>query len=307
MSFSDLKKKSTTSFQKLNEQLQKMNTGYTESTTNDYWYPEVDKAGNGYAVIRFLPAPEGEDLPFVRIWDHGFQGPGGWYLEKSLTTLGKPDPCTEYNSKLWNEDGSNTAKEQVRKQKRRLSYHANIYVIKDPAKPENEGKVFLYRFGKKIFDKLNDLMNPQFPDEEPINPFDFWNGANFNLKMRNVEGYRNYDKSEFSKQSPLGSDEELEVIWQQQKSLQGLIAADKFKSYDELKTRLHKVLQLDGSTTSRMSTDEDELSIDTPTLKKEVQPKQMTADKPGWATSATATASDEDDSDLDFFKNLAKD
>lgn len=299
MSFSDLKKKSNDSFKKLNEQLQKMNTQYSESSDDKYWYPNVDKAGNGYAVIRFLPAPEGEDIPFVRVWDHAFQGPGGWYIEKSLTTIGKPDPVTEYNSKLWNDDGSNAAKEQVRKQKRRLAYHTNIYVVKDSANPENEGKVFLFRFGKKVFDKLNDLMNPQFPDEEPVNPFDLWTGANFNLKIRNVDGYRNYDKSDFSKPGPLSNDDdELEEIWKKTYPLQPLVSSDQFKSYDDLKARLYKALQLDGSVKKVVS--EDAFIEQQPMARKEV-PAKSTKETPPWSKPST-----DDDDDLEFFKALSK-
>ena len=224
-SFSALKQARSSSFDKLNSQLQKMGTQSSSNSDDNFWKLEVDKAGNGYAIIRFLPAPKGEDMPFVRKWDHGFQGPGGWYIEDSLTTLGQDDPVSEYNSQLWN-SGIEANKDIARKQKRRLSFIANIYVVKDPANPQNEGRVMQYKFGKKIFDMLNDVMNQQFPDEAPINPFDFWEGANFNLKARNVEGYRNYDKSDFSAPGALTkpdgsgmSDEELEGIWESQGSL----------------------------------------------------------------------------------------
>ena len=173
-SFSQLK--NNRSFDNLNAQLQKLGGNEQKSFGDDrLWKPDVDKAGNGYAVLRFLPAPEGEDMPFVRIWDHGFQGPGGWYIENSRTTLGDADPVSEYNSQLWN-SGIESNKDIVRKQKRRLSFYSNIYVVNDPAHPENEGKVFLYKYGKKIFEKLEDLMNPQFPDDAAVNPFDFWEG-----------------------------------------------------------------------------------------------------------------------------------
>lgn len=313
MSFADLKKQSKSSFAKLNDQLQKLNSQYTSANDDsaEYWYPDVDKAGNGYAVIRFLPAPEGEDMPFVRLYDHGFQGPGGWYIENSLTTIGQTDPVGEYNSKLWNDDGSNAAKEQVRKQKRRLSYHANIYVVKDPAKPENEGKVFKYKFGKKIFDKLNDLMNPQFPDEEPINPFDFWSGANFNLKIRNVEGYRNYDKSDFSSSAPLMDDDsELETIWKQCYSLKAIVAPDRFKTYDELKARLHKVLQLDAPAQNvereyvreQPAAQREEMDF-TPRFKEAAaeEPKSTSNDT-GWKSPGGKT--DDDDDLQSFFNSL---
>ena len=197
VNFADLKKNRTDSFSKLNDQLQKLNQGYNNDDGN-FWKPEVDKAGNGYAVLRFLPAPGGEDMPFVRIYDHGFQGPGGWYIENSLTTLGQKDPVSEYNRELWN-SGHDADKETVHKQKRKLSYYSNIYVVKDPTNPQNEGKVFLFKYGKKIFDKIMEAMQPEFEDETPINPFDFWEGADFKVKIRKVDGYWNYDKSEFSR------------------------------------------------------------------------------------------------------------
>jgi len=310
-SFSALKKARTNSFDKLNSQLQKMTTPSGGNGNEDYWKLEVDKAGNGYAVFRFLPAPQGEDMPFVRMWDHGFQGPGGWYIENSLTTLGQEDPVSEYNSKLWNEDGSNAAKEQVRKQKRRLSFHANIYVVKDSANPQNEGKVFKYKFGKKIFDMLNDAMNPQYEDETPINPFDFWAGADFKLKARNVEGYRNYDKSEFAAPAPLAdpdgnalSDEQLEEIWNQQHSLQEIIDPKNFKSYNELKAKLYKVLALDGSSHAPTNTAED----DDPGMDFTPKFQERSAPAMAEAPSPTISSSDDDDDDtLDFFKSLADD
>lgn len=305
MSFADLKKQSSSSFAKLNDQLQKLNTSYKESGNENYWYPEVDKAGNGYAVVRFLPAPEGEDMPFVRMYDHAFQAAGGWYIENSLTTIGKQDPIGEYNSKLWNEDGSNEAKAQVRKQKRRLSYHANVLIVKDPAKPENEGKVFLYRFGKKIFDKLNDVMNPQFPDEAPVNPFDFWEGANFNLKIRNVEGYRNYDKSDFSAPSALSSDDaQLESTWKQQHSLKEIISEDKFKTYEQLQARMQKVLQLDsGSRGFDPARDGIELEERAPAKEMSFSPSFEEKKTPA---PSTATAKSDDDDDLEFFRSLSE-
>ena len=207
------------------------------------WKPTMDKSGNGYAVIRFLPACEGEDLPWAKVWNHAFQGPTGqWYIENSLTTLGNNDPVSEYNSKLWN-SGIESDKETARKQKRKLQYFANIYVVSDSANPQNEGKVFLYRFGKKIFDKVMEAMQPDFEDESPINPFDFWNGANFKLKLRKVDGYWNYDKSEFEGVSALSEDDDvLEGIYKKQYSLNEFTAASNFKSYDELKTRLDMVL-----------------------------------------------------------------
>ena len=243
MSFKDLKKQSKLGSltAKLVKEVEKMNN--TGGNTDDrIWKLDVDKSGNGYAVIRFLPAPEGEDLPFVKLYSHAFQGPGGWFIENSLTTLGQKDPVSEYNSLLWN-NGTDAGKETARKQKRKLTYVSNIYVVKDPANPENEGKVFLYKYGKKIFDKLTAAMQPEFEDEEAIDPFDFWQGANFKLKAKNVAGYRNYDSSEFAAQSPLLDDDDaMEALWKKQFSLAEIVAPDQFKTYDELKTRLDYVL-----------------------------------------------------------------
>ena len=229
--FAALKRERTTSFDKLTKEVEKLSSNNQQNRNEDdrYWKPETDKAGNGYAVIRFLPAPQGEDVPFVRIWNHGFQGPGGWYIENSLTTIGQQDPVGEYNSKLWN-SGNESDKDIVRKQKRRLTYISNIYIVSDPSNPQNEGKVFLYKYGKKIFDKINEQMNPTFQDETAVNPFDLWEGANFKMKIRHVEGYRNYDKSEFDAPSPLlEDDDEMEKVWNSQHSLAAFIAPDQFK------------------------------------------------------------------------------
>ena len=243
MSFADLKKQSRAGSltDKLIKQVEKLNSG--ESGGDDrFWKPEVDKGGNGYAVIRFLPAPEGCELPWAQVWSHAFQGPGGWYIENSLTTIGGKDPVGEYNRELWN-SGSDRDKETARKQKRKLSYYTNIYVVNDPAHPENEGRVFIYKFGKKIFDKITEAMQPQFADEQSVNPFDFWEGANFKLKIRKVEGYWNYDKSEFDKPSPLLSDDEkLERIYKNLNDLNEFSAAKNFKSYEDLKKRFDYVL-----------------------------------------------------------------
>lgn len=302
VNFADLKKNRASSFNKLNEQLSKMGQSYSNDDDNKYWKPEVDKAGNGFAVIRFLPPPQGEDMPFVRIWDHGFQGPGGWYIENSLTTLGLPDPVSEHNSELWN-SGIESNKEIARKQKRRLSYVSNIYVVRDPNRPENEGKVFLFKYGKKIFEKLNDLMNPQYEGEQAINPFDLWEGANFQLKIRNYEGYRNYDKSDFSSLCPLHADDEvMEKIWEQEYSLKEIVDPKNFKSYEELKAKLHRVLGFDGGksapTTSAVEDDDQEMDFK-PNFKERSAPKMAEAPSPSF--------DEEDDDSLSFFKNLAED
>lgn len=282
----------------LTAKVAKLSGGEGKSSDDRFWKPEVDKAGNGYAVFRFLPAPPNEEFPFVRIFDHGFQGPGGWYIENSLTTIGQQDPVSEYNSKLWNSVDSDTAPErkQARDQKRRLHYISNIYIVSDPAHPENEGKVFLFKYGKKIFDKLNEAMNPQFADETPMNPFDLWAGANFKLKIRQVEGYRNYDKSEFDKSKPLFEDDDaMELVWKSEHSLQEFLAASNFKSYDELKARLTQVLS-----------DPTERSRVVKRAEEEGESWARQEEAPKFKESAPADLPEEEgDESLEFFKNLA--
>ena len=260
------------------------------------WKPVMDKSGNGYAVIRFLPAPKDESLPWAKVWNHAFQGPTGqWYIENSLTTLGQNDPVSEMNSAYWN-SGVESDKEFARRQKRKLQYFANIYVVEDPANPENEGKVFLYRFGKKIFDKCKEAMQPAFKDETPVNPFDFWEGANFKLKIRKVDGYWNYDKSEFGAAEALfDNDDKLEDVWGKQYSLEEFTSPSNFKSYDELKTRLDNVLAgkttVGNVTTSFVEDDPVTVTVDT---KEEPAP--------------TVTVSDDDDEDsMSYFEKLASD
>ena len=302
MSFAAMKKNRQSQIDKLSGELSKLNQS-TPRDDDGFWKPEVDKSGNGSAIIRFLPAPNGEDVPFVRIWDHGFQGPGGWFIEKSLTTLGEKCPVSEYNSMLWN-SGTEADKTFVRqKTKRRLSFVSNIYVVKDPSNPDNEGQVFLYKYGKKIFDKLQDQMTPEFDDETPVNPFDLWDGANFRLKIRKVEGYRNYDKSEFdSSAALLDDDEKLEEIWNSEKSLSDLVDPKHFKSYDELKSKLYRVLALDGGGTANTVT-ADELSEPKP--QKQRKAKQTTEEAPPWDESVSESNDEEDG--LSFFKQLAED
>jgi len=245
MSFANLKKQSKLGSltAKLVKEVEKMNNNGA-SGDDRFWKLEVDKSGNGYAVIRFLPAPDKEDLPFVKLYSHAFQGPGGWYIENSLTTLGQKDPVSEHNSQLWN-SGVDSDKEVARKQKRKLSYYSNVYVVKDPSNPANEGKVFLFRYGKKIFDKVTAAMQPEFEDEQAINPFDFWAGANFKIKIKKVAGYWNYDSSEFAAPAPLLDDDDaMETVWKNEYSLAELVAPDQFKSYEDLKKRLDYVLGL---------------------------------------------------------------
>ena len=256
------------------------------------WKPELDKSGNGYAVIRFLPSPEGEDLPWAKVWNHAFQGPTGqWYIENSLTTIGQKDPVSEYNSKLWN-SGVESDKEIARKQKRKLQYFSNILVVSDPKHPENEGKVMLFRYGKKIFDKMMEAMQPAFEDETPINPFDFWEGAEFKLKIRKVDGFWNYDKSEFSAPSPISDDEsKIESIWKSQYSLAEKLDASNFKSYDELSTRFHAVIS--GTTTvGNVSEEMDDEPVATPVV--DTKPVE-----------SPTTSQEEEDDTMDYFSKLA--
>ena len=246
MSFADLKKKSG-SFEKLQAELDKVNNPVTSFGDDRFWKPELDKSGNGYAVIRFLPQPTGEDLPWVRIWSHAFKGPGGWYIENSLTTLNKKDPVSEYNTELWN-SGLEADKDTARKQKRILKYYSNVLIVSDPKHPENEGKIFLFRYGKKIHDKLAEVINPQFEDETAYDPFDFWKGANFKLKVRKVDGFWNYDKSEFDGSSEVfdGDEGKLEALYGKLYSLTQFLKEDNFKSYDDLKSKLNRTLTGSG-------------------------------------------------------------
>ena len=300
MSFANLKSRSG-DISKLVAAAEKAGGGEQKSYGDDrFWKPTVDKSGNGYAVIRFLPACEGEDLPWVKYWDHGFKGPTGqWYIENSLTSIGQDDPVSEMNSQLWN-SGVESDKDVARQRKRRLHYVSNIMVVDDPSNPSNNGKVFLYKFGKKIFDKIMDVMQPQFADEEPVNPYDFWEGANFKLKIRNVEGYRNYDKSEFAQASALSDDDEkLEGIYNSLYKLQDFVDPKNYKTYAELKAKLMRVL---GETGAPMGTAEsvtlDEVRSAAP-IREEAEPMAQES-----YTPQTSNDEDEDDT-LSYFKNLA--
>lgn len=302
-SFEQLKRNRQDSFSKLTEQLEKLNEkkSYGKDDEGNYWKPAVDKAGNGFAVIRFLPAPQGEDVPFVQMFDHGFQGPTGkWYIENSLTTIGQKDPVSELNSQLWNstKDDDHPNRQQARKQKRRLSYIANVYIVKDPANPENEGKVFLYKFGKKIWDKIQAVMYPEFEGDEAVNPFDLWEGANFRLKIRQVAGYRNYDQSQFDPKSPvLDDDAKLEEIWAKEHSLQKIVDPSNFKSYDELKKHLDMVLGATGGVSAT--------AADTDTDVAEYVPRAKVAEARTAPVAVADTIPADDDDDLSFFQNLA--
>jgi hypothetical protein len=301
--FDQLKKNRSKSLEKLNEQLSKLSTPKNQDDL-DYWKPERGADGNGFAIIRFLPAPAGEDVPFVQIFDHGFQGPTGqWYIEKSLTTIGKDDPVGEYNRKLWS-TGLESDKEIARKQKRRLKYVSNIYIIKDSAHPENEGQVKKFAYGKKIFDKLNDMMNPQFEDEDPVNIFDLWDGANFRLKIRMFEGYPNYDKSEFDKPSPLfDDDEKLEEVYNKCHSLKDLLDEKHYKTYEELEAKLNRVLGLTPTSTTKVksapsSTFEEDEEDESLSVKNNMKEKS--------APSMKEETNEDEDDDMAFFKKFAE-
>ena len=289
-SFANLKR-SSNSFDKLKKAVESTTQASEAGSKEDtrFWQPEVDKAGNGMAIIRFLPAPaaDGDDaLPWVRVFSHGFQGPGGWFIDNCLTTLNEKCPVCEHNNTLWN-SGIEANKDIARKQKRKLSYVANVLIVSDPANKENEGQIRLFKFGKKIFDKITEAMNPEFEDEKPVNPFDFWEGANFKLKIRNVEGYRNYDKSEFAEASALfdGDDAKLEELWKKEHGLKEFVEKKQFKSYDQLKSRLDKVLGFDGSA---------------PAAKSKASDTVLKHDDVPFDTSSNA-----EDEDLDYFKSLA--
>ena len=291
------------SIDKLVKAAEAVSTAKTESNSYDddrFWKPTRDKAGNGYAVVRFLPAREGEDLPWVRYWDHGFKGPTGlWYIENSLTSIGQPDPVSESNGLLWN-SGRDEDKALARERKRRLHYVSNVLVVSDPDNPQNEGKVFLYKFGKKIFDKIMDVMQPQFQDEKPVNPFDFWEGADFKLKIRQVEGYRNYDKSEFASPTGLyeGDDEKLEAVYNRLHSLSDFLDPKNYKSYAELSAKLSKVLGEAGvalTTAEAVTLDETAPS-----------PSFPTEPAPAAQQSNVTPSSDSDDDTMSYFAKLAQ-
>jgi hypothetical protein len=293
MDFSSLKRNSGD----LKEKLAKSAIATSEGSQNNdenFWKPEIDKAGNGQAVIRFLPASQedgGDSLPWVKVFSHGFKAEGGWLIDNCLTTNNESCPVCESNTKLW-DTGIDSNKNIARNRKRKLNYISNVYIVSDPKHPENEGKVFLFKFGKKIFDKITEAMNPQFEDETPINPFDFWKGADFKLKIRKVEGYQNYDKSEFDSPAPLSDDDaEMEKIWKSEFTLKDLVSADKFKTYDQLKSRLDKVL---GVESSEPKTTVQKFKAEQPKSKVDVEESTF---------EDTAT---NDDDDMEYFSRLVE-
>lgn len=305
LSLSELRKNRSSALQKFNSELEKLNSNNFKKEDERFWQPTVDKAGNGYAVIRFLDPPVGEDTPFVRLFDHGFKGPTGkWYIEQSRTTINEPDPVSEMNSELWNQ-GENSAGRKIVSgegsdrpgSKRRAAFVSNVLIIEDPDKPENNGKVFLFRYGKKIFDKLNDAMNPKFKDETPLNPFDLWEGANFKLKIRKFEGQRNYDKSEFDDKTigPVAdSDEGIEKIWKSEHSLAAFLDPKNFKSYDELKKKLNQVMDIGGTAATRAA-------AEAPRREEAPAPK---ATEPKEEKAAEPEQGGEEEEGLEFFKRL---
>lgn len=307
--FAPLRRTSASDLERLKEEMKKQNSNQREEDKR-FWAPQRDKAGNAYAVIRFLPEIKEGDVPFVKVFDHGFKGPGGWYIEKSLTTIGKDDPVSEFNSKLW-DSGIEANKEIARRQKRRLKYISNIYVVSDPKNPENEGKVFLFRYGKKIFDKINEKMNPQFPDEKPAYPFDWFEGCNFKLKVHMVGEFPNYDKSEFESSSQLADEKRMMQIAQQRYDLSEFVDPKRggFKSYEELKRRLNKVLGLDGGTQATGSEDDGEDKQSAPWNEDD---DRTTWSKPPVEVTPTtkpqvmaAPTQDPGGDELDFFKQIA--
>jgi len=306
MSLADLKKRRNNNISRLVEEAKKITTNEKKGKDDTYWQPGVDKSGNGFSVIRFMPAPKDESLPWVRYWDHGFKGPTGlWYIEKSLTTLGLPDPCSERNSLLWN-TGREEDKELARVRKRRLHYVSNVYVISDPSNRDNEGKVFKFVYGKKIFEKIVDLMQPQFEDESPIDPFDFWDGCDFKLKIRNFEGYRNYDKSEFAATTPFlnGDEKALEAVYDSLYSLAELVDPKTYPTYEELEKKLNRVLGTDG-TSAVMATAQQVMQLaDTEESPIAKMRTAVTAAVPSVA-SATSDGDDEDADMMEYFKKLA--
>ena len=295
MSFASLKKASGSSFAKLTKEIEKLQKPAGSAQVDErLWKPSLDKSGNGYAVIRFLPEPEGEELPWAQVWSHAFQGPGGWYIENSLTTLGQKDPVSDLNRELWN-SGKDSDKEIARKQKRKLSYYSNIYVVKDEMNPENEGKVFLYKYGKKIHDKIVAAAQPEFEDEQAINPFDLWNGADFRLKICKVAGFWNYDKSGFANPSTLEgkTDAELEATWKQCYSLKDFTSPSQFKTYEELETRLNSVLKVTPKRPDPETFEEEDTSQSVPDLRT------------GFGNKVESLQKD-DDVDLSYFAKLAE-
>jgi len=294
----DLKKKSL-SGQGIQDLIKKMEdqTKSKDSYKDDrLWRPEQDKSGNGFAIIRFLPPIKGEEVSLVQIYNHAFQGPGGWYIENSLTTIGQKDPVGELNNKLWN-SGLESDKDIARIRKRKLTYISNVYIVSDPSNPQNEGKVFLYKYGVKIYEKIKEAVKPEFKDEPEVDVTDFWKGANFRIKIRKVGGFTNYDKSEFDSPSVLSEDTaKLDRILSSMHPLQPFLDASNFKSYDELKTRMQEVLGGDVRATA-------------PNAAKTAEDvaEEMVEKKPSLKSKKPVEQDVDDESDaLSYFQKLAE-
>ena len=295
MGFGDMKKKSKSGIDELIKKMDDQTKAKDGFKDDRLWRPEQDKSGNGFAIIRFLPTADGEDVPWAKVYNHAFQGPGGWYIENSLTTIGQKDPVGELNNQLWN-SGLESDKDLARVRKRKLTYISNVYIVSDPSNPQNEGKVFLYKYGVKIYEKIQEAMKPEFNDEEPINPFDFWKGANFRIKIRKVGGFTNYDKSEFDSQSVLFDDDaKLEKIWKSEYPLLPFLDASNFKSYDELKTRMQEVLGGDVRATAPATKTAEDVA------------DEMVEKKPSLRSKKPVEQDVDDESDaLSYFQKLAE-
>lgn len=295
MGFGDMKKKSKSGIDELIKKMDDQTKAKDGFKDDRLWRPEQDKSGNGFAIIRFLPTADGEDVPWAKVYNHAFQGPGGWYIENSLTTIGQKDPVGELNNQLWN-SGLESDKDLARIRKRKLTYISNVYIVSDPSNPQNEGKVFLYKYGVKIYEKIQEAMKPEFNDEEPINPFDFWKGANFRIKIRKVGGFTNYDKSEFDSQTVLFDDDaKLEKIWKSEYPLLPFLDASNFKSYDELKTRMQEVLGGDVRATAPATKTAEDVA------------DEMVEKKPSLRSKKPVEQDVDDESDaLSYFQKLAE-
>ena len=299
-SFASLKKNRGSLKDKILEETDKLASG-GHSEDSRLWKPTADSAGNGTAVIRFLAPPEGEDVPFVRLFEHGFKGPGGWLFANCPTSIENDCPVCNYNTSMWDTEDK-TKQQWVRdNSKRKLSYYANILVVKDPAHPENDGKVFLFKFGQKIFEKIKFAMKPEFDDQDPMNPFDMWEGANFRLRMRNEKKgkseFRSYDDSVFDSVSAISDDDdEIKAVWDQAYSLQEFVDPSQFQSFDELQAQVVRVFKLDTDVSTGLKIDEDEHQEEEPVAAKEAAPKQ-----------SPAVSDDDDDDDLKSFAALMED
>jgi len=292
MSFADLKRKSQSNFEFLQKELEKSST--SNGADDRLWKPELDASGNGYAVIRFLPAPDGETVPWAKLYTHAFKGPGGWLIDNCPTTLGDKCPVCAENTKLWG-SGHESDKTTARDRKRKLSYYSNIYVVTDPKNPSNEGKAFLFKYGKKIHDKILAAMQPEFQDETPVNIFDFWEGANFKIKIKTIGGYWNYDASEFVAPAALSSDDDkMETLWKNSYSLEAFTSPEMFKSYNDLQTRMDGVLN-SSPATLQTQYEEDE------------SPAEVTLSTRKYESTSSSSVSDDNDDALSYFAALAND